>query len=120
MSAVDSHASNRTFYRTVVTRNVTENAAGGVRMHADGGYIATGPTYMTPRDLVGEAGAEAIVPLTNRRYTGAFARVIADEISKGGGKANVTANFYVTAQGDPEAFARQSMRAVVRLARSEG
>lgn len=121
MSAVDNHDSNRTFYRTVVTRNVTENAAGGVRRHADGGYIATGPTYMTPRDLVGEAGAEAIVPLTNRKYTGAFARVIADEISKGGGDGrSIVANFYVTAASDPEVFARQSMRAVVRLARSEG
>ena len=107
--------------RTLVTENITKNAAGGVRRHADGGYIATKATYMTPRDLVGEAGAEAIVPLTNRRYTGAFARVIADEIAKGGGDmGNIVANFYVTAASDPEAFARQSMRAVVRLARSEG
>lgn len=117
----DSLPNNVTKTRTLETYNVTKNAAGGVRLHAEGGYIATGPTYMTPRDLVGEAGAEAIVPLTNRRYTGAFARVIAEEIAKGGGDGgSVVANFYVTAASDPEAFARQSMRAVVRLARSEG
>ena len=121
LGGLDSHDTNRTFYRTVVTQNITKNAAGGVRMHADGGYIATGPTYMTQRDLVGEAGAEAIVPLTNRRYTGAFARVIADEIAKGSNDGtSIVANFYVTSEGDPERFARQSMRAMVQLAHSEG
>ena len=76
---------------------------------------------MTQRDLVGEAGAEAIVPLTNRRYTGAFARVIADEIAKGSNDGtSIVANFYVTSEGDPERFARQSMRAMVQLAHSEG
>ena len=123
-SAIDTFDSQPNYVsktRELITLNTTKNAAGGVRMHADGGYIATGPTFMTQRDLVGEAGAEAIVPLTNRRYTGAFARVIADEIAKGSGDGtSIVANFYVTSEGDPERFARQSMRAMVQLAHSEG
>ena len=123
-SAIDTFDSQPNYVsktRELITLNTTKNAAGGVRMHADGGYIATGPTFMTQRDLVGEAGAEAIVPLTNRRYTGAFARVIADEIAKGSNDGtSIVAHFYVTSEGDPERFARQSMRAMVQLAHSEG
>ena len=111
----------KTYTIRTINESETRSAAGGVRLHAEGGYIATGPTYMTPRDLVGEAGAEAIVPLTNRRYTGAFARVIADEIAKGSSDGtSIVANFYVTSEGNPERFARQSMRAMVQLAHSEG
>lgn len=53
------------------------NAAGGVRMHA-GGAIAT---KAVPLDIVGEAGAEAIVPLTNERYSRPFADVIAKQVA---------------------------------------
>ena len=34
-----------------------------------------------PLDIVGEAGAEAIVPLTNRRYSQPFADIIADSVT---------------------------------------
>lgn len=101
----------------------TKSAAGGIRMHAEGGYIATGPTFMTPRDLVGEAGAEAIVPLTNRRYSGAFARVIAEEIGKLGAQSQsvvLNPTFIVNGNDNPERFARQSMRSMMQLARAEG
>lgn len=61
-------------------------ASGGVRLHADGGAIYTGPTMITPHDVIGEAGAEYydgthIVPLTNRRYSQPFADIIADEVA---------------------------------------
>lgn len=90
---------------TAVIHTVTGNAAGGVRAHADGA-IYTGPTMVTPRDLIGEAGAEYydgthIVPLTNRRYSQPFADVIAEgvagRIGGGGGRTviqNVTNNIY--------------------------
>lgn len=99
---------------TAVVHTVTGNAAvgvrldaaGGVRAHADGA-IYTGPTMVTPRDLIGEAGAEYydgthIVPLTNRRYSQPFADVIAEGVAgrigvAGGGRTviqNVTNNIY--------------------------
>ncbi|MBQ9005207.1 MAG: hypothetical protein IJ092_02415, partial [Atopobiaceae bacterium] len=40
-------------------------AAGGLRYHADG-MILHRPTWIGNRDIAGEAGAEAIIPLTNR------------------------------------------------------
>jgi hypothetical protein len=64
---------------------VVLNAAGGIRPHADGGirYHASGGsivTKATPLDIVGEAGAEAIVPLTNRKYVTPFANTIAEQM----------------------------------------
>lgn len=55
----------------------TNNAAGGIALHAKGG-IATRATDIT-RHIAGEAGAEAIVPLTNRHYVTPFAQVVAQE-----------------------------------------
>lgn len=60
-----------------VTVHKNEMATGGVRYHANGG-IATRATVLT-KDIVGEAGAEAIVPLTNSRYAMPFVRMIAHE-----------------------------------------
>lgn len=66
------------------------NARGGIRPHADGGIVprfhAQGGAIATramPLDIVGEAGAEAIVPLTNRRYSLPFARTIAEQMRDG-------------------------------------
>lgn len=83
------------------------HATGGIRLHASGGYAvgdssyvaaarrydpqavtklhqvggtAVRPTWYGQRDIVGEAGAEAIVPLTNRRYSEPFVNMIADGI----------------------------------------
>ena len=70
-----------------IIRSVTGgHASGGIRTHADGGgrYHADGAAIATravPLDIVGEAGAEAIVPLTNRRYSQPFADVIADGVA---------------------------------------
>lgn len=56
-------------------------AAGGIRLHADGA-ILTKPTMISPQDIAGEAGAEAIVPLTNRKYSKPFADVIAEGVNE--------------------------------------
>ena len=74
---------------TAVISQVSENAAGGIRLHADGGivprYHASGghiATKAVPLDIVGEAGAEAIVPLTNRKYSQPFVDLLADGINQ--------------------------------------
>lgn len=51
-----------------------------LRLHASG-FIAASPMLISRRDLVGEAGAEAIIPLTNRRYTSPFAHTVAEELA---------------------------------------
>lgn len=60
------------------------NAAGGFRgapqYHADGG-IVTRAALIDATNIVGEAGAEAIVPLTNRRYAQPFVDMIADAVN---------------------------------------
>lgn len=75
----------------VVTNKITnlfenKNAKGGIRPHAAGGFVpryhANGAiaTKAVPLDIVGEDGAEAIVPLTNRRYSLPFAKLIAEQV----------------------------------------
>ena len=74
-----------------IVRSITDffggngNARGGIRPHADGGVRlhASGAiaTRAIPLDIVGEAGAEAIVPLTNRRYSQPFADIISEEVA---------------------------------------
>lgn len=76
---------------TVTVRNVTEKverAAGGIRTHADGGIrwhaggsIVNVPGTGYPLDMVGEAGAEAIVPLTNKKYAQPFVDMIAEGVA---------------------------------------
>ncbi len=90
---------------TNVTKIVSErrNAAGGIRLNAEGGYRlhADGAiaTKATPLDIVGEDGAEAIVPLTNKRYSQPFVDLIADGVAgrirgaEGDGRRVVTQNF---------------------------
>lgn len=65
------------------------NASGGISnasikeipRHASGGFkIANKPT-LTNVGWVGEDGAEAIIPLTNRRYVRPFARAVASEVN---------------------------------------
>lgn len=87
--------------KTVTTSYVTRgehaaggifHAAGGIMKHASG-MIVSRATDVT-RHIAGEAGAEAIIPLTNRRYTRPFARTVAEETvaamgSPGGGNTYV-------------------------------
>ncbi len=87
---------------TITTRNVqvgragtgvraVEMATGGIRMHADG-FIANKATWLGPNDIVGEAGSEAVVPLTNRQYAMPFVKMIADEVNKKSGGETVNYN----------------------------
>lgn len=87
-----------------------EDAAGGFRPHAAGGVmmryhangaIANRPGAGVPLDIVGEAGAEAIVPLTNRKYSRPFARTIAEQMKQVGGgvSAQVVNNYTLNIDG---------------------
>ena len=94
---------------TAVVHTVTGNASGGINLHASGGVrrhadgaIYTRPTWISPNDIIGEAGAEYydgthIVPLTNRRYSQPFANLIADEVVRkwGGPNGGATYNTYI-------------------------
>lgn len=96
-----------------IFKNITEtvsrvfgvgNAAGGVRLHADGGIRAHASgafiaTKAVPLDIVGEDGAEAIVPLTNRKYSQPFADIIAEGVARRSGAGRVENNYYLDAGG---------------------
>ena len=79
-----------TTYVNQVYSSTRGNASGGVvRKHADG-FIANGPTFIGPNDVIGEAGAEAftrvagndyIIPLTNRQYSQPFIDLLADGVA---------------------------------------
>lgn len=91
-----------------INNNAALMASGGIIPHADG-FIATGPTMISPSHMVGEAGAEAVfdyggssyvVPLTNRKYSAPFADVIAQQVAgylgglqRGPTTVNQTLNF---------------------------
>lgn len=86
-----------------IFRNITDfftggsgNAAGGIRLNAEGGYRfhAAGAIAhkAVPLDIVGEDGAEAIVPLTNKRYSLPFAKTLAEQMGSVGGA--VAYNYY--------------------------
>ena len=83
-----------------INNNAALMASGGIIPHADG-FIATGPTMISPNHMVGEAGAEAVfdyggssyvVPLTNRKYSAPFADIVAQQVAGylGGGARGVT------------------------------
>ena len=91
-----------------INNNAALMASGGIIPHADG-FIATGPTMISPHHMVGEAGAEAVfdyggssyvVPLTNRKYSAPFADVVAQQVAgylggsqRGPATVNQTINF---------------------------
>lgn len=91
-----------TFVNQIISKH--GNAAGGICTHAAGGVmmryhangaIANRPGAGVPLDIVGEAGAEAIVPLTNRKYSRPFARTIAEQMKDvGGGVSTQVVNNY--------------------------
>ena len=79
-----------------ITKTITEfftggsgHAAGGIRLNAQGGYRFHGAgaiaTRAVPLDIVGEDGAEAIVPLTNKRYSLPFAKTLAEQMGASAG-----------------------------------
>ncbi len=84
---------------TNTIRNITKNnarggirphAAGGVRKHANGAIVNNYGAGV-PLDIVGEDGAEAIVPLTNKRYVTPFARTVAEQMGEVGGSGTAEA-----------------------------
>ena len=95
-------------------------AAGGIRPHAEGGiltrYHAAGAiaTRAVPLDIVGEAGAEAIVPLTNKRYVTPFARTVADEFGASRDFEKLYAET-LYARSVAESMAREMRRAMTGL-----
>lgn len=68
----------------VVANVFAPHAEGGIRLHAAGGIRARGgvATSAVPLDIVGEDGAEAIVPLTNKRYSQPFIDLLAEGIQE--------------------------------------
>lgn len=66
------------------TGGIRLHAIGGIRKHADGA-IVNNPGAGVPLDWVGEDGAEAIVPLTNKRYSRPFAQTIVEQMREIGG-----------------------------------
>lgn len=97
VSAIGSLASKTITVKTIKSI-ITQNAAGGIRPHADGGIRAHADgaiaTRAMPLDIVGEDGAEAIVPLTNKKYSQPFAKTIAEQMRALGGSGDVT-NVYI-------------------------
>jgi phage-related protein len=86
--------------------------------HASGG-ILTKPTF-SGNHLAGEAGAEAIIPLTNKTYVKPFAQTIADMIGHSGG---VTVNMYGTVvreEADITKVARQLQYEIDKKNRAKG
>lgn len=89
LKSFEAAANVTTTYRNIVS-NIFQRATGGVvRKHADG-FIANGPTFIGPNDVIGEAGAEAftrvagndyIIPLTNRQYSQPFIDLLADGVA---------------------------------------
>ena len=82
------------------TGGIRTHADGGmVRYHANGGSIVNVPGTGYPLDMVGEDGAEAIVPLTNKRYAMPFVKMIAGEIGKQSGGNTTINNYTLTIDG---------------------
>lgn len=109
--------------RTITTffNAVGKDAAGGIRYHADG-FIADHPTWLSNHDIVGEAGAEAIIPLTNKKYVNPFAGAVADQmLSKMHDMDNgnvITVNLNYSAGDDANQMARDLARALGRIQRT--
>lgn len=81
---------------------IRPHADGGIRKHADGS-IVNKPVTGVPLDIVGEAGAEAIVPLTNKRYSYPFADTLVERMNqkmKSGNTYNITVDGHTLQQND--------------------
>lgn len=98
-------------------------ADGGVIFHGSGGFIADRPGAGVGigadrngvNHFVGEAGAEAVVPLTNRRYAAPFADLIAELVAGRQAPAAPQYNLYV--DGASLAADKAASRAIEDLAR---
>ena len=116
-------------WSTIHFRTSIGNAAGGiayasgaiVQKHARG-FIADRPGRGVDitRHIAGEAGGEAIIPLTNKRYVRPFAETVASFIDGGeGGGVTVTGNtFVVRSDRDIASIAREINRQADRQRRA--
>ena len=94
-------------------------AAGAIiQKHADGFIVdRPGRGVDITRHIAGEAGGEAIIPLTNKQYVAPFAKTVADFISPELAGVTVTGNtFVVRKDGD----IRQIAIEINRQSRREG
>lgn len=108
------------------TVNVTTNyrttgnkvATGGIRYHAEG-FIANkygSGVLLGQRDYVGEDGAEAIVPLTNKRYTRPFADTVAEQmLRRMEGSRGPSASVVINGVSGPNEVARAVTRSLQLL-----
>lgn len=104
---------------TTVTKGYM--ASGGIIQHKHAaGFIADSPTIIS-QHIVGEAGAEAVIPLTNRRYVAPFAQAVADYVNQPtGGGVTVTGNtFIVRRESDIPAIGRAINQQAERQRRSK-
>ena len=98
-------------------------ADGGVIFHGSGGFIADRPGAGVGigadrngvNHFVGEAGAEAVVPLTNRRYAAPFADLIAELVA--GRQAPPAPQYNLYVDGASLAADKAASRAIEDLAR---
>lgn len=117
-------------WSTIHFRTSIGNAAGGiayasgaiVQKHAKG-FIADRPGRGVDitRHIAGEAGGEAIIPLTNKRYVRPFAETVASFIDGGDGDGGVivTGNtFIVRKESDIDAIGRAINRKADRQRRA--
>lgn len=91
-----------------------------IQKHADG-FIANRPGRGVDitRHIAGEAGAEAIIPLTNKRYVRPFAETVAELIDVSNGGVTVTGNtFIVRSDRDISAIGRAINDEAERVRRS--
>lgn len=113
---------------TNIVNTITGNkeAAGGIRTHADGGIrkhaggaIVNVPGTGYPLDWVGEDGAEAIVPLTNKRYSLPFAKTLAEQMGAINTGNATTTNIYIDSSLlEMDNYTSDAVRSLTRALRS--
>lgn len=112
------------------------SGSGGSGTHADGGYVVPRRSSSVPRHAgggiltspaltksgwVAEAGAEAIVPLENRKYMVPFANAIGDAISeRGGGDTYYVFNVDNATINDDAAMRQAAKNFLVEVKRHAG
>ena len=120
-SRIDTLSSKTvTIAANVISSVLSGNAAGGIRLNAEGGYRAHADGAViahrpVPLDIVGEDGAEAIVPLTNRRYSQPFIDLLAEGIADKGVGSKVENNYNLTIDGIDVAGRERIWQIVMQL-----
>ncbi len=104
----------------------TKQAKGGIfdgkRIHrfAGGGIVNRPTPVMGGLGIAGEAGAEAIIPLDNKRYVRPFARAVASMVGGGPSTYNVSVNVQCRTDADATEIAREITRSLKRVKMNGG